>query len=385
MKTNENKESAELLIHGYINGELSEHETRELIDWIKANPANKRYFDEYCEIWVTAKSSLKNPGYNYHEGFWKFKHKISEDGNSDKYSDNIRIIRLIARYAAIIIITFSLSGLLFYRLGKNKIDYPLETISELSVPMGSHARFSLSDGTVVDLNAGSNLKYDNRFGLKERVVHLEGEGYFTVAKDPQKPFIVKTSFLNIRALGTEFNVKAYSDDNKIEATLIEGSIKVEPVSDIYKAVDVILKPNQKLTFYKSDSSLVEKTAVEGEKPESKTQPVSTQKINKIPRLVRENVDVERVISWKENRWIFEKESLSQIAVELERKFDVEIQFDSERLKNYRFTGTIVAEPIEQVLEVMSISAPIRYKLEGRVVTLSENRQFKGIKKDLYNN
>lgn len=385
MQRNEYKDPAEELIHGYLQGELSEDEVKKLIDWIKEDPANKKYFDEYCEIWVSAKALLKNPGYNYHEGFWKFKHKISKEANKPESSDTIRIIRLITRYAAIIVITFSLSGFLFYQLGKSKAEYPVETISELCVPLGSNAHFSLSDGTTVALNAGSSLKYDNRFGLKERVVQLAGEGYFKVAKDPQKPFIVKTSCLTIRALGTEFNVRAYSDDNKTEATLVEGSIKVEPVNNGYKAEAVILKPNQKLTFYRNDSTMVENSAVSDENAGSKTQPITEQKINAIPRLVKENVDVEKVISWKDNRWIFERETLSEIAVELERKFNVEIRFDSEKLMNYRFTGTIVAEPIEQVLEAMSISAPIRYKLEGRVVTLSESRNFKGVKNNLYNN
>lgn len=385
MEQNKYKESVVELVHGYIRGELSENELKELVEWLKEDPANKKYFDEYCEIWISAKALVKNAGYNHHEGFWKFKHKISEEGNTSKSSDIIRIIRLITRYAAIIIITFSLSGFLFYQLGKKKIEYPVETISELSVPMGSNAHFSLADGTTVTLNAGSSLKYDNRFGLKERVVQLEGEGYFKVAKDPQKPFIVKTSCLTIRALGTEFNVKAYSVDNKTEATLVEGSIKVEPVKEMYKTEAVILKPNQKLTFYMNDSTFVENSGISEEKVERKTEPVNEQKKNVIPRLVRENVDVEKVISWKENRWIFERESLLQIAVELERKFDVRIKFESERLMSYRFTGTIIAEPIEQVLEVMSITAPIRYKLEGRVVTLSENKNFKGIKKNLYNN
>ena len=110
--------------------------------------------------------------------------------------------------------------------------------------------------------------------------------------------------------------------------------------------------------------------------------MQVQKSIAIPRLVTENVNVEPVISWKENRWIFEKQSLSQIAVELERKFDVQIIFESERLKTFRFTGIIIAEPIEQVLEVMSISAPINFKLKGRVVTLSENKNFEELNKNL---
>ena len=96
--------------------------------------------------------------------------------------------------------------------------------------MGSRAQFSLSDGTTVTLNAGSRLKYDNRFGINDRVVQLEGEGYFKVAKDSKRPFTVKTSHLNVRALGTAFNVKAYSDDKTIETTLVEGSVKIEEIT-----------------------------------------------------------------------------------------------------------------------------------------------------------
>jgi transmembrane sensor len=109
-----------------------------------------------------------------------------------------------------------------------------------------------------------------------------------------------------------------------------------------------------------------------------------QKPVSIARAVTENVDVKPVISWKENKWIFEKKSLEQIAIELERKFDVRIEFESERLKAYRFTGTLLAEPIEQVLEVMSISAPINFDLKGKVVTLSENKNFEKLNKLLYN-
>lgn len=383
MQTEKINKSADELIHGYLKGELSDNETGDLLEWIKSDPDNKLHFDEYCEIWITARASFKNSGYNYNEGFWKFRQNIKADKNLVSNSNPISLTKVILRYAAIIIIVFAISGLLFYQIGKSKVAFIEETVSELTVPLGSHAQFSMSDGTTVTLNAGSRLQYNNRFGIEDRVVQLEGEGYFKVSKDSEKPFIVETSCLTIKALGTEFNVKAYPVDNKIEATLVEGSIKVEHVSDNYKTEAVILKPSQKLTFYKNDSSLVEYPAKTEEKTERKNQPLAHQKVNPIPRLVRENVNVEKFVSWKENRWIFEKESLSQIALELERKFDVQIFFDSEKLKNYRFTGTIIAEPIEQVLEVMSISAPIRYKLEGRVVTISENRNYGDIKRDLY--
>jgi ferric-dicitrate binding protein FerR (iron transport regulator) len=383
MQTKENKQSADNLIFGYLKGELTVDETRDLISWIKMSSANKRHFDEYCEIWITDKSSLKNSGYNFQKGFWEFKQKIKVNEDLKIDFDKSNIFKVITRYAAIFIVAFTLSGLLFYYIGKNRVTDTRQSFCELIVPIGSHAQFSLSDGTAVTLNAGSRLKYDNHFGIKDRVVQLEGEGYFKVAKDIERPFTVKTSYLNIRSLGTEFNVKAYSDDKTIETTLVEGSVKIEEITDEGMAEEMVLTPNQKLTFFKENSKMVFENASQKGKTENKTQTLHVQKAIAIPRLVTENVNVAPIISWKENRWIFEKQSLSQIAIELERKFDVQINFESERLKNYRFTGIIIAEPIEQVLEAMSITAPINFKLKGRVVTLSENKKFEELNKHLY--
>jgi len=383
MQTKENNQSKENLIPGYLNGELTAEETRELIVWINLNSANKHYFDEYCEIWITARASLKNPGYNFQEGFWKFKQKIKANEDLQIGFNKTNLFKIFTRYAAIFIVTFSLSGLLFYYIGKNRAAKPDLSFSELIVPKGSRAQFFLSDGTAVTLNAGSRLKYDNRFGIKDRIVQLEGEGYFKVAKDSKRPFTVQTSHLNVMALGTEFNVKAYSDDKTIETTLVEGSLKIEEITDKNGTEARVLKPNQKLTFFKEDSTMVNETASPKEKTKNNTQPLQVHKSIVIPRLVTENVNIEPVISWKENRWIFEKQSLLQIAVELERKFDVQINFESERLRTFRFTGIIIAEPIEQVLEVMSISAPINFKLKGKVVTLSENKNFEELNKRLY--
>ena len=383
MQTNENNQSPDKLIPGYLSGELTADETQELISWIRSDKANKQYFDEYCEIWVTSKASLKNSGYNFQAGFWKFKQKIKKEKDLRIGIYGASNYNVILRYAAIFVVAFSLSGLLFYFVGKSRMLNLNLSFSELTVPMGSRAQFILPDGSVVTLNAGSKLNYDSRFGIEERTVHLEGEGYFKVAKDTKRPFTVMTSCLNISALGTEFNIKAYQEEKTIETTLVKGSVRIEQLTDKIKKETMVLKPNQKLTFYKADSKLFDVTEIADEKIKDKQEDLMSEKSIKIPKLVTENVDVEKVISWKENRWIFEKQNLSQIAVELERKFDIDIVFESERLKTYRFTGTILAEPIEQVLEVMSISAPINFKLKGRVVTLYENKKFEELNKNLY--
>lgn len=383
METTQNKKTEEDLICGYLKGDLTPEETRELIDWIKLDKANKQTFDEWCELWITTRSISKNPGYNVQEGFWKFRQRIRKSDQQVTIPLKVRFLKTAIRYAAIFIIAFIAGGFLFYQFSQRTSSMPAQGKSELVVPLGSRAQFTLADGTVVTLNAGSTLRTDNHFGINDRIVELEGEGYFKVAKDKIKPFIVKTPYLKVTALGTEFNVKAYSIDKTIETTLVNGSVKIEPNTDGGKGEITILQPNQKLTFYKEDSRIEDNSKKPAGESQIEIRPVKVQSTASAVRFVKENVNIEPVVSWKESRWIFENQSLSQMAVDLERKFDVQILFASERLKSYRFTGTILAEPIEQVLEVMSITAPIDFKLNGRVVTLSENKDLIEVNKNLY--
>lgn len=377
MQNKDDKQSYDSLIACYLKGELTDFEIRELKEWIRLDKANKRYFDEFCEIWITAKAVDNNHNYNAQKGFWAFRQKTGVNRLADDYSGKSRSLLVFARYAAMIIISFTLSGILFYFIGRDMRISAEHNVSELIIPMGSRAKFRLPDGTEVNLNAGSRLRYDRMYGVRERFVELEGEAYFIVARDQEKPFIVKTPYLNVTAVGTEFNVKAYPGDETIETTLVEGSIRVEPTEG--KKGATILEPNQKLTYFKNDhkkdtsnlnGNIAREENLQVEPPKSV--------------FVEQNIDVVPEISWKEHRWIFQQKNLSDIAIELERRYNVEIVIESERLKNFRFTGTITEEPIEQVLEVMSISAPIGFSLRGRVVTLWENKNFEEINKNLYN-
>ena len=364
----------------YLKGTGSYDDTCKVKQWFSDVDSDDELYRKSLQFWDGISLEPNIIEYNETNILDHIHHRIKIE--EVVFLNKSNIFKAITRYAAIVFLAFSVSGVLFFYIGKNRVTKPKQSFSEINVPLGSRAQFSLPDGTTVSLNAGSKLKFDNRFGMTERVVYLEGEGYFKVAKDASKPFTVKTLYLNVFALGTEFNVKAYPDDNTIETTLVEGSVEIESITDKKNAEMHVLKPNQKLTFFKKDSTIVDDTTPIKEKTENKKQPVE-QKLVSIPKLVTENVNIEPVISWKENRWVFEKQSLSQIAVDLERKFDVQIKFESDRLKAFRFTGILISEPIEQVLEVMSITAPINFKLKGRVVTLSESKNFETLNKNLY--
>ncbi|NJK96971.1 MAG: FecR domain-containing protein [Bacteroidales bacterium] len=125
--------------------------------------------------------------------------------------------------------------------------------------MGSKSSIRLPDGTEVVLNAGSKLTYDFSYGITSREVSLIGEGYFKVAKQKNSPFIVKTAKAHIKALGTEFNVKAYPEENEVEAILVEGTIQVNKFDLKKRRIElsdsgIILKPGQKILISDKDYS-----------------------------------------------------------------------------------------------------------------------------------
>lgn len=383
MQSNEELKLIDNLILSYLKGELSEESARELLEWIRKSDSNKRYFNEQKELWLTAQVNYNQAHYNYQKGFARFREAISGTENKIVLPASKGFLKSFLRIAAIIVAAVSISGIIFYNLGKKNGPIARTAFNEIIVPLGSRSQVVLLDGTIVTLNAGSKLRYDSKFGINDRTVFLEGEGYFKVAKDKKHPFIVETSHVNVRALGTEFNVKAYPGEKTIETTLVEGAVKIEEFSKSTQKTSIVLKPNQKFTFVKED----EESKPEGERvPERNIEApvIHPRKLTSVTfSKAAENVDVLPIISWKENKWIIEKQTLGKLAIELERKFDISINFKSQRLKNYRFTGTLLNEPLEQVLRVMSFTAPINYEIKGKTVSFSEKENMDTFYKKLY--
>lgn len=382
MHSFKNKHHVDELIAGYLKNELSEDQLIELHSWIQQSKKNKFYFDECREIWVTSNSIENKTRFNSVLAFEKFLENTEDETPVFLFSRKTWL--KVGKYAAILVVAFFLGGVVFSKFFTNTNDLLSDRYSEIVVPRGAKAQFTLLDGTQVTLNAGSKLRYNNKYGIKDRNVELEGEAYFKVAKDKNRPFIVKTSHIAVKALGTEFNVKAYPGDKTIETTLVEGSVKVEKLEGKNEYGDIFLKPNQKITFYKSEEVQKEKEKYTKEGEIAKNRDAAPKRIDPVYELVKENVKVEPLVSWKENRWIIEKEDLSVLAVELERKFDIQVLFETDRLKQFRFTGTLLDEPLEQVLKVMSVTAPISYEINGKKVTLKEKENFERIYKKLYN-
>ena len=196
---------------------------------------------------------------------------------------------------------------------------------------------------------------------------LHGEAYFKVAKNADLPFDVKTGELSIQALGTEFNVKSYDDEDIIETTLVEGKISIHQGRK--QRGSVYLEPHQQAFYVKYNKNLTvrDMKAVREAKPE-------VLKFRKGIIYIAEKIDPQPIVAWKDNRLILKGEELSNLVIKLERKYDVKFIFGSEKLKRFRFTGTLENETLTQVLDVIKLSAPLGYKLQGKTVLIFENKQ-----------
>lgn len=273
----------------------------------------------------------------------------------------------ILKIAAIVIPAFLLGGILSYFILSNKPEPENITYTEIRAPYGARTEIVLPDGSTVWLNAGSKIKYMNIFNRDNREIQLNGEAYFKVAKNAALPFDVKTGELSIQALGTEFNVKSYDDEDFIETTLVEGKIAIHQ-NRKHKG-SIFLEPHQQAVYmkYNKNLSIKEMKEVREAKPE-------VLKFRKGLIYIAEKIDPQPIVAWKDNRLILKGEELSNLVIKLERKYDVKFIFGSEKLKGFRFSGTLENETLTQVLDVIKLSAPLGYKLQGKTVMIFENKQ-----------
>jgi ferric-dicitrate binding protein FerR (iron transport regulator) len=294
----------------------------------------------------------------------QIKDRITTDPPFMKKTRFIKNISRIAAIAMVALLTGAiLSYLFFSKKNENQVSY-----YQVKAPLGGRSELTLPDGSVVWLNAGSSIRYDNRFNEHNRNLYLEGEGYFKVAKNKKLPFIVKTSDINIKAVGTEFNVKAYAGDNSIVTTLIEGKITLEKANESHSRTgEVFLEPNQKAVYVKNSGKIDVNSLKKIIVPQA-LEPISVEK----DLFVGRKIDPLPDVAWKENELIFKRIELEDMAITLERKYNIAIHFGSDEVKKFRFTGTLKDETLQQVLDVIKMTSPIDYSLDGKEVTIYEN-------------
>jgi transmembrane sensor len=233
--------------------------------------------------------------------------------------------------------------------------------SEVSTRNGSRTSMVLPDSTQVWLNAGSRITYDKNYGVTNREVTLTGEAFFDVARNAGRPFVIHTARIDIKVLGTRFNVKSYPSDRTTEATLIRGSIEIS-IKD-RPTEKIILKPNEKLVVANDDSTLHRNNF---------TQPgVAANESLVMIRKPTYEINTGAVIetSWVENKLIFQDEAFKDLARQMERWYGVSFRFTNPRQEEWRFTGNFQKETIQQALDALKLTEPFNYTIQENQITI----------------
>lgn len=233
---------------------------------------------------------------------------------------------------------------------------------EITTKNGSNTQLKLPDGSTVWLNAGSKLNYEkiSETGLRE--VYLTGEGFFDIVKNLNRPFIIHTSSIDVKVLGTKFNVKAYPDDKTVETSLIRGSVEVTVKNN--PGEKYLLKPNQKLIL--ANEAYIEKAAAKEQRLPERV-PVIT--IRQLSYIKGDTAAVET--AWVRNKLDFVEEPFANLAKRMERWYDVQFEFRNKNMEDEVLTGSFEPETLTEVLEALRFATnnKLNYRIEGKKILI----------------
>ena len=243
--------------------------------------------------------------------------------------------------AAVIAIFISVSAYSLFNFDRNR-----EVINQQEVVQwierqtlrGQNMTIKLSDGSKIRLNAESKIRFPNKFNGKQRKVILEGEGFFEIAKNPDRPFVVSSGAVQTTVLGTSFNVRAYEEESMVQIAVRSGKVAVSDENQ-----QLMLTPNQVATY------------------------------NHRKKLTREERDIESLIAWKDGGFIFDQKPLEEIVKGLERMYDVDIRIDDSALKQLKITLKQKGESLTTVLNTLSKSGGFDYEIKGKKVLFKPNK------------
>jgi len=319
-----------------LTDRLDNQELKELDDWKLASNENLLEYNDFVALWIKSGSMALPSGINQHNAF-----KIIQK-NTGLYSSRKRWLNVAIQVAAVLVLSIIFSGVYTYmsndRTGQifsNTTSLPV--YQEIKAAFGTQAKVELADGTIVFLNSGSKLRFPQTFDdQKQRKVSLNGEGYFSVTKNPDQPFIVQVNKLDIKVLGTKFNVEAYNDNQSVNIALVEGSVLLQSQSEKGNKDLMQLTPNQVATLNRSDN-ILSKTDV---------------------------ADLYKYTAWVDGRLVFYGDPIQTVVSKLGKWYNVDIVIADKELENYRFTGTFIDESLEQILHILSLTSPMTYNIES---------------------
>lgn len=316
----------------YFEGKIPREDEKHLFGFIQSNDSNRVLFKSWEREWIQSKQEdveVKNE--------WErlqCKIRTQEAIIPMLPVRKLSIWRKVAAIAAIVLL-FILGG---YGVWQAKPYLQKETYFAFEAPYGEKSKMVLSDGTVVWLNAGSTLKYSNRFNAANREVQLNGEAYFEVTKHNGATFIVKTGSYDVRVKGTKFNVTAYSDDSFATTTLLEGAVDL-----LYKGQEIKLSPGEAIRLDLASN-----------------------------KFTRNKVNAVQAKAWSENRTEYDGITLKELVTRLSRQYNVNIILESDKNEGKEFRVSIRnEETIGEVLNAISEIIPIKIERKENDIYIKE--------------
>lgn len=358
----------------FLEGNTTPEENNQLEEWKNASKENEELFNELRNAWlISLTASTNRADINEIEREYKKLHDRIWPRSFKSY------LKPIAVAASILLALF---------IG-TKINTPTssdngdlfaqnDSISFESVK-GSVSLTTLPDGSKIWLNANTKIAYNMAYNTTDRVVELDGEAYFNVVTNSEKPFIVKAKGIEVVATGTSFNVRSYAEDPDVTTTLIEGILHIGGVDKNNQPFNMEVKPNQTITYFPEKDLTKEKNLTK-EDLDILPSNISPSKLTfieqNIPAVKMENTNPQIYTSWKDERWIIENEKFSILKNKLERRFNVVFVLEDAAMKDYRFTGSFEAETIDEVMQILKHTIPIDYKIEKGVITVKTAKKAK---------
>lgn len=288
------------------------------------------------QIWLETKAEAD---YSTRQSLHKTMQKIR---HADPQPIRVSLQNRLLRYAAILLLPL-ITGMATWWLAKSEYTEP--EMIECYVPNGKQETIQLPDGSLIQVNSGSLLIYPREFSEKRRSVFLSGEANFTVAKNPDKPFIVSAGPLKVEVLGTKFNIDSYPDNDCITTTLENGSVKIYKSDEPERAI--IMQPDEQVVY-------------DGQKQAFSMGRVKSNDYT----------------AWTEGELRFVNQPLTQILTVMERKYNVHIKLSPDIKSSDLFTMKFKQhESVEDAMRIFTqLAGNINYKIEGKEVLLFKNRK-----------
>lgn len=319
----------------YLSGKSSGNEQKELLQWIRKDK-NLKEFQQIKEEWKAETRNEAVPE-EFTQNWRSIQNRMMEQLQQEVQRKQ-RTLNFF-RYAAIFLILIAVPALI-YTLSTNKPESPL-TYTTVAADYGQISKVVLPDSSVVWINSGSAIKYNNRFSATNRNIELVGEAFFKVTHNAEVPLVVSNADLRVKVLGTEFSVSAYSEEENIQVVLEKGKVELTSASDSRFKQE--MKPGEMASFSKVKKELAIAT-----------------------------VNTNLYTSWKDGLINIYDLPLSELVIKLEKRYNQKFEVD-EAIKNMPYTFTIKNEDLSSVLSLMEKITPVIAIQDKNVIKLKHNK------------